>query len=87
MREPMSRPWTEDHLILLKEMVRTGSSPLRAAAALKRSLASVKSRARSLGTPFPTYAQAKRLRVTKYETALRAATADKPTSVSTIGMV
>jgi hypothetical protein len=52
VREPMSRPWTEDQINLLKEMVKNGASPVRAAAALKRSLVSVKSRARSLGTRF-----------------------------------
>lgn len=69
MRQPMSAPWTEQQLALLLQFVRSGASPLRAAACLKRSLVSVKSRARAMGNPFPTAAQARRLREAKYAAA------------------
>lgn len=83
MRQPMSQHWTDDQNNLLREFVRTGVTPLRAAAALKRRLISVKSRARLLGTPIPTYAQARRLRAAKFADALRSATEVRSTNVMT----
>ena len=46
------KPWTDDDLKRLKAIAAAGGTPLRAAAALKRNLASCQSKARELGTPF-----------------------------------
>ena len=47
-------PWTEADNERIREFVKNGVSILRAAAALKRTTATVRVRARKLGTPFPT---------------------------------
>jgi hypothetical protein len=46
-------PWTEYENDLLKAMALNGSSVVRAAAAFKRTIISVRNQARKLGTPFP----------------------------------
>jgi hypothetical protein len=46
-------PWTESDNERLKAMVAQGASLLRAAAAFRRTIVSVQSQARKLGTPFP----------------------------------
>jgi hypothetical protein len=44
--------WSDAELKRLAEIVASGATPLRAAAALKRNLLSCKNQARKLGTPF-----------------------------------
>jgi hypothetical protein len=77
MHKPNITHWTEGEIRLLKEFVRTGATPLRAAAALKRTMVSVKAKARLLGTPFPTVNQFKKTRAAKYEAAANAAASDR----------
>jgi hypothetical protein len=64
--------WDDQELQHLKDMIASGVSPLRAAAALKRSITSVKAKARLLKTPFPTDREAKKLRESKYVAATQA---------------
>jgi hypothetical protein len=47
------RPWTEEDNARLKEFVAQGVSIIRAAAALHRSIQSVRTQAKKLGDPFP----------------------------------
>lgn len=49
-----SRPWTEEEVNKLRAMVASGASPVRTCAALRRSLAVTKIKAREIGTPFRT---------------------------------
>jgi len=44
--------WTDEDCERLRHFVRSGASPLRAAAALKRSVQVTKNKARELGAPF-----------------------------------
>jgi hypothetical protein len=46
-------PWTEEENERLRVMVKQGFSIVRAAAALKRPMIGVRTRARKLGAPFP----------------------------------
>jgi hypothetical protein len=46
------RPWTEDDVERLRELVTSGVSAARASIALKRSIAVTKNKARDLGVPF-----------------------------------
>jgi hypothetical protein len=46
-------PWTEADNERLKSLVTQGATIIRAAAALKRTMVSVRIQARKLGTPFP----------------------------------
>jgi GcrA cell cycle regulator len=48
------KPWTPEEDERIRSFVAKGASALRAAAALKRSKASVTARAHKLGCPFPT---------------------------------
>lgn len=64
--------WDAQELEHLKQLIASGVSPLRAAAALKRSITGVKAKARLLGTPFPTDRDAKKLREAKYVAATQA---------------
>jgi hypothetical protein len=57
---PKKKLWTSEESERLKVMVAKGASPARAAAALRRNLASVRNQARKIGTPFPTLHQARR---------------------------
>jgi hypothetical protein len=45
--------WSEREYQRLKELVASGASALRASVVLKRSMMSVRNKARDLGTPFP----------------------------------
>jgi uncharacterized protein (DUF2147 family) len=56
----LARPWTVEEDEKLKAFLARGASIIRAAAALKRKKASVRERARKLGCPFPTLAEAKK---------------------------
>jgi serine/threonine-protein kinase RIO1 len=47
------KPWTEEENNRLKAMVAQGVSIARAAVVFKRSLITVRTHARKLGTPFP----------------------------------
>jgi hypothetical protein len=53
MRRPITSPWSDQQIATLKALLKAGATPLRAAAALGRSLVSVKAKARLLGSPFP----------------------------------
>ncbi len=66
-----SRPWDDEQLTRLKQLIAGGASVLRAAAALRRSQTSVQIQARKLGTPFPTMLEARRLRAAKEADALQ----------------
>jgi hypothetical protein len=46
--------WTEADNERIRQFVKQGTSALRAAAALKRTIISVRAQARKIGTPFPT---------------------------------
>lgn len=65
-------PWGERDDETLKQLVLAGATPIRAAAFLKRSIISVKSKARRLKTPFPTEQAARRRRNEKFQAAKRA---------------
>ena len=60
MRRPITRPWTDEEIETLKALVAKGASPLKAAAALKRGLDSVKQKAKLVGTPFQTLQEARK---------------------------
>jgi len=47
------RPWSENDLERLAAIVAAGGTPIRAAAALNRRIASCQQQARKMGTPFP----------------------------------
>lgn len=53
MRYVTSRTWMPEDERRLIEMVHKGVSAMRVAVAFKRSIVSVKSRAKQLGVPFP----------------------------------
>jgi GcrA cell cycle regulator len=55
----MKRVWTPEHIARLEELARSGASAARASAALRRTISSVRIKANSLGTPFPSVRQAK----------------------------
>ncbi|KIZ39232.1 MULTISPECIES: hypothetical protein [Rhodopseudomonas] len=61
--------WDDQQIEQLKELVASGASPIRAAAALKRAQSSVQAKARKLGTPFMGSREAKRLRNAKIAAA------------------
>jgi hypothetical protein len=58
-----SRKWTAAHIGQLVVLIDAGSSAAGAAIVLKRSIAVVQSKARSLGKPFPVVAARQRLAV------------------------
>ncbi len=58
---PLVRAWTADDLEKLKQMAATGASPMRCGAALKRTAASVRVKARELGTPFRSQREVRKL--------------------------
>jgi hypothetical protein len=51
--------WTEEEDAAIRSLVAKGASDFRASAALKRSRATVRDRARMLGCPFPTIKEAR----------------------------
>ena len=59
------RVWSESDAELLRGLIASGASALRASVALKRSLSVTKLKARELGVPFPSEAElkAKRRRI------------------------
>jgi hypothetical protein len=57
---PRYRSWTESDNERLKELIATGASATRAAAAFDRSIDYMRERARKLGTPFPTVTEARK---------------------------
>ena len=69
MRKNLTAHWTEDDTCRLRQFVESGTSPLRAAAALGRSMTSVKNRARLLGTPFPNERKVRKISKEKYVAA------------------
>lgn len=52
-RPPLSSPWTPEQDDLLKQLSAKGATALRAAAAMKRPITSVRIRARKLGLSLP----------------------------------
>jgi hypothetical protein len=69
-RHITSRTWTLEHLEELKALVKAGASPVRAAARLKRTIASVRTIAKQGGFPFPDQRYVKRDRLQR-ETDVR----------------
>lgn len=69
MRRPITSHWSEEQIAALRAMLKVGVTPLRAAAALGRSMVSVKAKARLLGSPFPTVAQYRKMRRAKVAAA------------------
>lgn len=59
------RPWDDEQVERLKELIASGASAVRAAAALKRARSSVQVKARKLGMPFMASRDAKRIRNAK----------------------
>jgi len=55
-----NQPWTDAEDERLRAYVAEGISVLKAAAALKRKMVSVRTRARLLGCPFPTLREARK---------------------------
>lgn len=55
-----NRPWTDAEDERLRAFVAEGTSIIKAAAALKRKMVSVRTRARLLGCPFPTLREARK---------------------------
>jgi len=53
--ENQNPPWTKEDTDRLKNFVVRGYSTVRASAALKRSIASVRKQARKIGCPFPPF--------------------------------
>jgi hypothetical protein len=53
MRRRLSAPWTVQDDERLRALVAQGASPVRAAAALRRSKEYIRDRANKLGCPFP----------------------------------
>ena len=70
--------WAEQDVEHLKRLVAGGVSPLRAAAALKRSIVSVKAKARLLKTPFLTDRDARKLREARYVAATKPPAGSSP---------
>ena len=60
MRRPIRSPWSVKENERLKTMIANGASALRSAAALKRSVLSVRDQACKLGTPFPSIREMKK---------------------------
>lgn len=58
---PLVKAWTQEDLDKLKRMALSGSSPIRCAAALRRSSSSVRAKARELGTPFRSLRETRKL--------------------------
>jgi hypothetical protein len=63
------KAWDDQQVARLKQLIASGASPFRAAAALGRSETSVKVKARALGTPFPTRREARRRMQEKFAAA------------------
>ncbi|KPG00087.1 hypothetical protein IP86_07570 [Rhodopseudomonas sp. AAP120] len=63
------RPWDDEQVERLKELIASGASAVRAAAALKRARSSVQVKARKLGMPFMASRDVKRLRDAKIAAA------------------
>ncbi len=59
------KPWDDEQVERLKELIAGGASPIRAAAALKRARTSVQVKARKLGMPFMASRESKKLRNAK----------------------
>jgi serine/threonine-protein kinase RIO1 len=59
------RPWTEEDIHRLGQLVAAGVSVARAAVMLKRTLVSTQTQARKAGTPFPTVREVKKLQDAK----------------------
>jgi GcrA cell cycle regulator len=69
IRTNSCRPWDDEQISRLKELIESGASAVRAAAALKRARSSVQVKARKLGMPFMASRDAKRLRNAKIAAA------------------
>jgi len=63
------RPWNEEEIDRLKQLVAAGVSVARAAVMLKRTLVSAQTQARKVGAPFPTVRETKKLRDAKIAAA------------------
>ncbi len=59
-KRPTKVSWTVEDVQKLAKLLENGASPGRAAAALKRKIGAVRSRARAIGKPFPSLRVARR---------------------------
>ena len=55
----MTRVWTPEQIARLESLARSGASAARASAVLRRTISSVRTKANSLGVPFPSVRQAR----------------------------
>jgi len=62
-RHVTNRSWTSEHVEKLRELVKAGASPLRAAVRLRRTTVSVQIKAKEAGFPFADKRVAKRERL------------------------
>jgi hypothetical protein len=60
MRPLRNKRWTDDDTERLKTVIANGTSVVRAEAIFECSIASIRQRARELGTPFPTTSEARK---------------------------
>lgn len=49
MRKPITHPWSDDEIALLKKLIANGVSAPRCSAVFKRPIISIRNKARSLG--------------------------------------
>jgi hypothetical protein len=73
-KHPTKLSWTVEDSQRLTSFVENGASPIRAAAALRRTIGAVRAQARLLGSPFPPLRVARE----KWQTELVKSTAMKP---------
>lgn len=59
-RHITSRTWLPEQIEVLRKLVETGASPIKAAARLKRSAVSIQMKAKETGVPFPDRRHVKR---------------------------
>ena len=67
------KPWTDEEIALLRKLRDAGASPGRASVALKKTVPTLKAKARELGIPFETFQLQRRVRKEKERVARAAA--------------
>jgi hypothetical protein len=65
MQHPTRLSWTPEQIARLEAMIDAGATAFRAAAAMKRTIISVQTKARQLGKPFPHVRAIRRARLAK----------------------
>jgi hypothetical protein len=71
--KPLSRRWTPQEIERLLQLVAEGASAARASVALKRSLATVRTKANALGTPFVPIRKSRKQRLEREKLRFRRA--------------